>query len=271
MADFLDICGVNVPCAELTMKPPAIGAGVTRSANASARANWIARKWHGQGKTAAMQQTDALFLTALLAHQADHWSFDVDLYSDKGRPGAGARNTAAPTSRYGAGADALGIGGTYTFPVDSVAAGWTLLVWNYESAAWHHYVGYGPSGGAGAWLRDGVSHAAPTWWNNGSNASFLLGTSLSIDCTGELQADYIDDLVVIGTQCSATQASALHTFHAAQAWPLAPKLTVSGDFHPVSLTMLGEVGEATNLQGNLLDGAGLKSNLRQLQFEVNEA
>jgi hypothetical protein len=276
MADFLDICGVNVPCAELSMLPEKIGPGVTRSANATARANWIARKWHAHGKTAPMQLLDAIFLSALLGQMLDHWNFDADLFSDQGintTATAGAPAVSALQAKYGAKSllihNTVGESVTYTVLSGASTYGITVIVWRYEGGAWHHYIVSATFGSGYATYKDGafLNNALPTWLN----VTVLTGVVVLQRSAADGADVYYDDLVVISAALgpsAAAMAAALYTFHNAQVWPQAPTVSVSGDAHPAPLFMLGEPADATNIEGNLLDGNGLKSNLRVLPFEM---
>lgn len=270
---YLTINGLSVGLAltSVTKTRDVIGAGVTRAQDGSARNNFNAKKWHLKGKTTPLTQTEAMLLRALLDGLGDHWSFDTDLYSDKGILAPGVRITSAPTPKYGAGALQLGTGGTFTFTLaDSVSDGWTIIVWNYESSAWHHYVGFGvnDSIGGGTWYRDGVAHAAPSWWTTGGNST-ISGTTLFLDLVNE-GTDFIDDLVVIPAQCSAAQAASLYSFCSSNAWPTPfPALKVGGDFHSVSLTMLGQPGDGS-ISEVFLSGA-LQDNAVELAFDLMES
>lgn len=273
---YLTINGISVGVAltSVSKTREVLGAGISRAQDGSARNNFNGKKWRFKAKTTPLTQTEGMFLRALLDGLGDHWTFDADLYSDKGSlsSGGSTRGTATPSPKYGAGYLLTGNNITQTFPIDSVADGWTLLAWTYESAAWHHYVGWGASGSVngGTWLRDGVSHAAPTWWQSGAGLSSATGTVLTIDCVNDFVTEFIDDLVIIPAQCSAAQASALYAFHNAQAWPTPyPSLKVGGDFHPVALTMMGQPGDAQTSEV-FLSGA-LQDNAIELSFDLLEA
>lgn len=286
MADFLDICGMRLDCDQLSMKPEPIGAGVTRSGNAAAHSNEQDSKWHGTGRSVVLSRDDALFYAALLSRRLEHWPFNADAYGDKGFTWSGAPTlpsgvsigAAAPAPKYGGGYLKLAVSATnIAINTPKLTDGWAFAIWFAGgNVAWDLYIitgsGSVASGGAvaAAW-KNGAAQAAtmPTWASVSVSST---ASVLTLKSSGSIINNF-DDLVVIASQISSGVAAQLDTYlrvNTSGPWPTAPTLSVSGDFHPTTLSVLGEGASTENVTGNLLDGSGFKPNLRRLSFDLLE-
>lgn len=285
----LSINGIEVPImrnAGPDNAPETIGTGLVRGQDASLRNNYNALKEHFSGKSPPMSQQDAMLIMALLQGNGDHWSWDVDGFSDKGGAWVGyaAATPALPTGVTLISATPTPKRGAKALQIDANAAhsiallqspltdGWTVAVWySLSLAAFDLWIFTGTgtvaSGGAvtGAWKNGAVQSAVlPAWIAVDTAASTVTLKGVA----GGLGT--FDDLVVIPATISAAREADLNTFLTAQAWPMPyPVLLCSGSFHPVSLSMLGRVSKSANFMG-VINGAYTAVG-RTLEFELEEA
>jgi hypothetical protein len=278
----LTINGIAVPVEEgLELDEDVVGAGLDRGQDGSARNNFNAIKRRLAPKTPPMLIADAQLIGALLKGVGDHWTFDTDAYSDKGvgwtavptMPAGCSIISATPTPKRGAGALQIDANAAHSiaFPLPPLTDGWCFAVWfSLAAAAFDLWIVSGTgtvaSGGAvaGAW-KNGVAQSSvmPAW-------AAIDATAKTLTLKGQAGGtDTFDDLVVLPVQMSSTLLSQFNTFMTANAWPAPyPVLTAAGDFHPVSLSMLGRLTKSTIAQGVM--GGSFQDNLRRLEFELWE-
>lgn len=150
-----------------------------------------------------------------------HWSFTTDFYSDGSGLGYSAKTDTTAANAGGKFNKKMTVGaatGTITWAaLPSTGAYWTVMVWRYESAAWHHYT----VTGAGTKWVDGVSNdgASTTW------LSVSAGSVTIANATGSA-VDY-SDLVVLPYRVTAAWYAIWGV--ASAAFSDLPKLSIAGD------------------------------------------
>lgn len=211
--------------------------------------------------TPPLSSADALAWLELLRGKGEHWSFDTSLYGSKGLgPTAGyVASNPAGTPKFGAAVLRL----TATTGDIEFTAGlgsiWTMMVWRYESAVWHHYT---VCSDGKKWL-DGVRADATvtTWFGVAAGIPHLSNS------TGAA-VDY-DDLVLLPFLVSTTWPPVFGI--AATAFSELPKLTLSGDliWEASTRTVLGSVSAVKPLRG-VLSGVSAATH-RTLSVMLEEA
>lgn len=285
MSAFLTINGIAVSVANgsASKTRDVVGAGITRAQSGAARNNFNAKKWHFKGKTTPIVANEALFLRALLDGMGDRWTFDADLYSDKGVNASvntgGTIITTNPTPKYGASSLSLGSGtGIDSWAVDPTGSGantnWTACFWKSVT------------GGAPAWHRFIVtidSLATTTVYQDGSVSSLPAGLTVSMVTSGTVlqfgntsgATIAIDDLLYVPAFCPASFVAGIDAFMQRQAWASPyPSLQLGGlatadDMHPLPLTVLGQPGDLAFVEG-AISGSALVDNLCELTFDLIE-
>lgn len=274
---YLTINGisVNVALTSASKTRDVIGAGITRAQDGSARNNFNAKKWHLKAKTTPMLQTEALFLRTLLDGLGDRWNFDADLYSDKGAKGTGGSVvTSSPTPKRGAGCLSLANGVNFTATVDAPVgtnSGFTVAFWNSPTATnWTRYIvtrDYsGPPGVQTVYVAGSVG-ALPSGVGPAVTISGGVATLLLTNGSGATQG--YDDVLFIPAYLPPSLVSGLDALMNSQAWATFPALTVGGDFHPVSMTMLGQPGDE-QVNEVFLSGS-LQDNAVEISFDLMES
>lgn len=267
---FMRVQGVPLPVAlnSIDRDDVEIGAGLERAYSGAALRSVQAVKRQWQAGLVPLSQEEATAFVALLQGRGDHVAFDSDSYSDKGLApslSTGAtRPTTAPSPKWGTARLELasGTSNQIAWPLQ-LGARWTACVWRYESAGWHWYWVRDD----GAVWRDGISYGAsiPAWLQvNGSGSLYLLGTSGSVTT--------FDDLLVLPARMPTSWVPSLYALAQAQAWPLAPRLLLTGDAVPEgSATVMGKVSKSKGAVGRLAGAAAFAATLETLAVELWEA
>lgn len=173
---------------------------------------------------------DAFAWQSLICGEGEVFPFDASLYGSKGLGPSASTAATLVSSHPKFGAKNLQLGattGTITFSaaalnIFAAYVGHTVMVWRYESAAWHHY----------------VVRSDGTIWKDGSTAGSPTATWLTVNTTtGDVtiantsgSAVEYDDLVVLPFQVLDAWPG---TFAAAtRAFPGLPMVELSGDLVP---------------------------------------
>jgi hypothetical protein len=126
--------------------------------------------------------------------------------------------------------------GTITFNPNLPSTRWTIMVWRFESGAWHHYV----IDSTGAYWRDGVATSAPAWLSVPGDGTFTISnvTGAAVDYSDLVALPFIMPASWVATMYASTRAFS----------PL-PKLEVYGtpllgSAAAAPVMMMGEVGDA---------------------------
>lgn len=183
-----------------------------------------ATKYDTTFKSIPLTRTDANAWRSLIRGEGDCWSFDANLYSGKGQGPSASTNVtqSAGSAKYGAGKLSVGATtGTVTYPSAVNAFGlntlWTVGVWRFESAAWHHYV---VRSDGTKWLDGVVDGAAVTTWLTVGSGNVTIANA-----TGS--PVLYDDLVVLPFE--VLDAWPAQWFAAGVAFGAPPVLPLTGD------------------------------------------
>lgn len=254
-----------------------LGDGITRAYDGTARRNTITRKKTFKLNVPVADQATQEAWRSFLWGDTNHWTFDVNLLSTKSlAPNSSSSFTSGATQaaggKYGGKLTLAATTGKIRWNGVLPYSDWTVLVWRFESAAWHHYIIKSTASVCTGVWKDGASQSAvfPSWvfatYGSGSTNAFdLLNTAGS--------SQDFDDLVLLPFGIPAAWASSLYTFHAAQAFPTKPAgLLLTGDIVPTpstSLTVLGRPGSVSFVSGappgssNATDNEGFSVELEE--------
>lgn len=266
MANFLTVNGLAVPVSLNSFEegePEVIGAS-ERAANGGLVESVIATKRAAAFKTTPQLASVAEAWSQLLRGEGERWSFDSNLYGSKGTPPSSATGLAVTAAGIGPkhGAGYLAISSTYNFAVaGAYSTSYSALLWRIESSAWHHYfVTF--DGTTQTRYRDGSAYgSAITSWFNASAGTITLGPG----------STEFDDVCLFPFAMPTSWASALYTWHNANAWPNLPALKVQGDAIPdaAGYRLCKGVVKGANLMRGALGGTKY-SNLTQLSVGLLE-
>lgn len=188
------------------------------------------RRWVARVTTSDPREAECL--RALILGEGFNWSFDTDFYADgKGLPPIGTTGasliSAMPAPKFGAKCLKMDAAQYLYFQGDARRAlAWTIALWRYESAAWHHYV---------------ISYDNGTWrkWCDGASVSAGYSTPFaSVNASGQmvlgelLVASYFDDVIWLPVLVPDSWPAVIYARGAA--WPNLPNLEVAGDLLPSS-------------------------------------
>lgn len=268
MADFLTLNGINIPIADREFSEGQIPIGEQGRAFSGAKMDSIRaikRKW--SATTPPLDPDDAIPLMRLLSGQGHTVSFDdatYYLYSSKGlgpSSGTGTYRSATPSPKFGAGYVRLSAGAqlAYTTPLST----WTLMVWTYESGAWHHYIKCSD----GTKYKDGASY--------GSAIPFLTGSAIAGTATlgdsGSGAAQDFDDFVILPFVIPATWAAVWGV--TSSAFSALPDLTLSGECIPSAATVSAPL-ESISAEGVQFQDGGASAWIaagRRVSFDLEES
>jgi hypothetical protein len=174
-----------------------------------------------KGNTIPVSAALAADIVGILNAQMDHWSFDNSTYwawSEGGLTtdgGTGAYATTTPSPKFGAGYLEVNAG-AYWSAATALGTAWTVMLWTYESGAWHHYA----LTSTGIRYKDGVVY--------GSAIAFLsvVSGSTRIGDTGAGAAQQFDDFLALQWVASADLVAGVYALGVAVA---APSPYASGD------------------------------------------
>jgi len=274
---FLSLNGIVIPI--ITAKQPQpkrdiIGKGIDRANDGSAHNNFNAKKWRYSATTQLMAQADAIFIANVLEALGDHWSFESgDLLSDKAQALAvsgAAFSTVQP--KYGVGC--LLIHGsssdTATATLPSVAFGWTLMCWRYDSGTtYNHYIVTSVVGGTVQRYQNGtlLGTGLPNWLTVNTSTNTITIQHASADGATNI---YYDEIVTVPAYCPLDLVSGLYTFHNTQAWPSPyPTMQASGDFMPATINVMAQPGQFDVIQA-AISGSFVDNNM-DFAFDLIEA
>ncbi len=213
------------------------------------------REW--KLKTALLTWAAAEALKDLLRGKGHRWSFDSDLYSDKGLAATGAGvsvGTSAPAPKYGAGRATVTNGSTASFAA-SLGSSWTVCVWKWNGASWDHWI---KTSGGSQW-KNGATDATATAW--------LAVSSGTLTLTGDGADRYYDDVVALPYVVPSDWPAQIYA--AGVAFSALPKLNATGDMVGSSgATVFGEVGGTAFAQASVSSWA---QNNEAFDFVLREA
>jgi hypothetical protein len=269
---WLAISGLDLSAIAATVSDPKADrrdVGIQAPANdGSMRATRINRKHDLSVVSIPLSGSDAFAWENLLVGEGHHFAFDASLYSSKGlgpSSSSGATQVAG-TPKYGAGVLRLAATtGTITYPAAANSSGgtpsWTVMVWRFETAVWHHYV---VTSAGHKWF-DGVraDGTSTTWLSVGSG-------NVTIANTGGASQDY-DDLVVLPV--AVLDAWPPLFFALGAAFSDLPYLTVAGSLVLEAATrkMIGKCTVAKVLRANPTGAAGAAAkDVTVLQIDLME-
>jgi hypothetical protein len=166
------------------------------------------------GTTAPLTSVQAKDVMGLLTRKADHWNFDDATYwaySEAGTGasgGSGSRATAAPAAKYGAARLEVPLA-AYWEANTQITGAWMVMVWIYESGAWHQYASASDS----TKYKDGAVY--------GSAIPFITvsGGQVRIGDTGAAAGQAFDDLYVLRWVGSAALVAAVYAMGVAVRGP----------------------------------------------------
>lgn len=165
----------------------------TVAVDGTTRVTRNARKLDTSFMSVPLSVADAHAWRSFITGEGEVWSFDAHLYGSKGTA-ATATNAvqSAGSAKFGAGKLSVGATtGTISFlaAVNSWgdSSAWSVGVWRYEAAAWHHYLVRSDDA---KWVDGARNDAASTAW-----LSVASGTVTIANTTGS--AVLYDDLVVL--------------------------------------------------------------------------
>jgi hypothetical protein len=208
-------------------------------------------------------KTEAWALENFVLGAGHHWSFDSHLYSSKGLgPNVFTGTTAGSVAgKYGNKLTLAATTGQLNYPA-AVAEGngdSTVLVFRFESGAWHHYI---VRSDGSRWY-DGVLGAG------GATASWLtVSPAGSVTLTNStVNAQDYDDLVALPFKIPDSWVAGLYAYHAAQAFSDLRRLTMGGDFVQATVSVVGELTGDSIRKATI---SGTKQATRSLSFKLTE-
>ena len=174
-----------------------------------------------KGNTIPVSATLAADINGIMNALMDHWSFDSATYwawSEGGITtdgGTGAYATTTPSPKFGAGYLEVNAG-AYWSAATALGTAWTVMIWTYESGAWHHYA----LTSTGIRYKDGAVY--------GSGIAFLsvVSGSTRIGDVASVAAQQFDDFLALQWVASAGLVAGVYALGVAVA---APSPYASGD------------------------------------------
>jgi hypothetical protein len=253
----LALNGIQVPAEIGSVERPApelIGAR-GRSPAGGAQDGVRSRKQLFRGRLKVLPGAEADAWRGLLGGRGHHFSFDVNLYSDRGLgPSSSSGTSIVAGGKFGAKLRLAATTGQVTYGLVSTA--WTVLVWRYESAAWHHYI---VRSDAAAWV-DGSATSVPAW--------LVVSGSTKLTNTAGSAQDF-DDLVVLPYLMPSGWVADVYAEHSAQAWAPVPRLRLTGDLVPgAPLTVSGGPGDGGRIPS--VQSGSFDLTAETLEFELRE-
>lgn len=253
---FLTLNGVEIPVLDGNASRSRVLIGERgRAFDGTFRSSVRARKRQWSLATPVVTKAEADAIVGLVEGQGHHWSFDADLYSDKGLVGTGAGasvGTTSPSPKFGAGRLGITTGNTATFAL-SLGGAWTVMVWQWDGAAWDHYV---VTSAGHKWVNGIRNDAATTTW--------LAVSSGTLTLSAPSAAAYYDDLVALPYVIPAAWAEVWGV--ATSAFSALPRLAMAGDIG--TATVEGELGAEAYTQAQV-DG-GWRDNALTVEFTLSE-
>lgn len=175
-----------------------------------------------KGTTIPVSATLADDLSGILTARMDHWSWDDSTYWEYSEggigPAAGTGGTYAtttPSPKYGTGYLEVGAGFYWTAGT-TISGAWTVMLWTYESGAWHHYAKTSTS----VYYKDGVAFAGPVPFVT------VTGGTVRVGDTSSVATQYFDDMLVCFWVASADMVAGVYALGVAVG---APDPVVTGD------------------------------------------
>lgn len=203
----------------------------------------------------------------LLRGDGHSWSFDdatYYLYSSKGlapSSGTGTRRTATPAPHVGSAYVRLSAGATLSYPA-ALTGAWTLMVWIYESGAWHNYIECSD----GTKYKDGAVYGSAIAFLTVTAGAAILGDSGS----GAVQ-DF-DDFVVLPFIAPAAWAAVWGV--ATEPFSALPQLAFDGDFvedGPIYGEAPGQAAKSEYVSFQDATAPAWEAAGRRVSFDVEEA
>jgi len=212
-------------------------------------------------ETTPMLSATALALESLIRGLGEVWSFDSDFYGSKGLgPTAGYVATVASpgTPKFGSALSVTATTGSITYAA-ALGSSWTAAFWRTadNGVTWVHYI---ITSAGTKWLNGVSNDAAVTTWFAVSS-----GSATITNATGS--AVFYDDLVLLPYLIVSTWPAVWGV--ATSAFPLLPKLTISGDAIPEA-TSRTVMGEATPSFRKLVVSGSLRTNAKVLSISLAE-
>ncbi len=211
-------------------------------------------------ETIPLVSADAHAWDCFLRGLGESWSFDASFYGSKGLgPNAGYVATHNTTGGKFSGRLILtATTGSITYATQ-LGTDYTVMLWRFESAAWHHY----------------EIHSDGKRWYDGVRNDALVITGIAVtggsvvltNATGSA-IDY-DGLVALPYLVPTTWPPIFGV--ATTAFSVLPKLIAAGDAVAEATTrsVMGDVSEGKYLQG--YSGGSFRNNLRTLSVVLQEA
>ena len=190
---FLAINGIEFPAAVQTLtEPPRLIGSTSVADDGSAVRSEQATKLDFDFDSVPMSSADAHAWANLIRGHGHRFGFETFYAASGLGPVAGYVGATLVTTHPKFGTKNLSLAattGTISFAA-ALGAAWSIGVWRYESAAWHHYFARSTEAGTGGWY-DGV-------WNAGLTYAWLTVASgtATIANTSGAAVEY-DDLVLL--------------------------------------------------------------------------
>lgn len=245
---------------EIGERGRAFSGALLSSVRASKR-EWVMR-------TPPIGSATATAWIGLLRGYGHHWGFDDSTYYPYSSKGLGyttlvgtlTRRTATPSPKFGSAYIRLTAGGSLTYGVQvPLSSPWALMVWRYESGAWHHYIK----------CSDGTKYKDGAVYGSAINFLDMLATAAILGDAASIAPQDFDDFVAVPFVIPASWAAVLGV--ATSAFSDLPRLTVAGDFvEDTSVEVEGSEVSGKYVQfyddsAGVWDGAG-----RELSFTISE-
>lgn len=233
----LALAGIDVPISTGSWQqdePLLVGRSMDRrfSGRLGSGIRAVKRRW--TGKTPLLPLATAAAFEGLLRGDGHRWSFDVDLFSDKGLgPEAGHAATQGTSGKFSGKVSVAGQG--LVVYRAGLGSRWTLALWHWESTVWVHYLITSTS----VFYRDGVGYgsALPFGVSVVAGALTLYGTAvIGIP-------ELYDDVLAVPYIMPADWPAQLYA--RAAALPAIPELDAVGDVVLGSATVRGRVAGQT--------------------------
>lgn len=254
---FVEINGLTIP---ITGEPQMTDASKLRSSRTANNGLWLERLYYKRSWSMVTPLLDLDYAEALvymLQGQGHHWSFNSDLYSDKGLTnvsGSWARASAA--GKFGA--DYV-IAST-DIEIDFGAAygqNWSVGVWELVGGTWEHH----------------LKRSDGTTWEDGVEGTYAWAGNIDLDITGllTLANGSYDDLVVTPYEVSDEVATG---WPMSDPWGSNPYLRFRGDIYDrktSSSSTMVEVGcTDVTLSHTMVGAAGRTSMKASVSFTIQE-
>lgn len=208
---------------------------------------------------------DAHAWESLLIGEGERWNFDANEYGSKGTgPVAGSFSIVASAGKFGAGFLRLpATTGSMTFAavVTNLFGGtadWTVMIWRFETGAWHHYI---VRSDTAKWVDGARNDAASTTW-----LTVVGGNVILANASGSA-VDY-DDLVCLPFKIVDSWAPVFGT--STSSFSALPYLNATGNLVNEQPTrrVLGMVSETVLVASS---GGSRQADMKQLEVELKAA